>query len=416
MAGMGMGIGSFMDGFSGGVRIRQGMDDRAYQRQKDAQDREDFLFARQRQVQRQDEARKLNLEDRQFVGEQRDRQRKEWGKSALVDDAYKASADEADAARRTDLAAAVQPIEAQGPTLDGKGLPAWKVGEKTFTDETQAKQQADGTVKPFMDYFVQKGVPRIQESYIRAGQPEKAKAFGEWIENDKVKRGMESWARAARAASHGDVDAFAKHMTDAYNSDDYFDDLTKIEGSKKLTDKDGNVTGFELTFKNQKTGEASTQTFSGMEDIYRFGLNFLSPENTFKYGAKYIEDADKQRAEIAKEKRAQRYKLETDTNKALLGQAVEAAKHQGPQAYDALVKRLNAAMGTLGANDLAYARLPDDEKAARAMAYLREQDKAAQAGLQGTSQNSPQISAPMAGALQASPPAGRSIPMWMPNQ
>lgn len=420
MAGMGVGIGAFMDGFSSMDRVVGANEDRAYQRQRDAKVDQDRMFERQRRVSREDEARKLDLEDRQrrqaredtdqkFVGEQRDQQRKEWGKSALVDDAYKASADEAGAARNADLASAVQPIEAAGPTPDGKGLPAWKVGEKTFTDETQAKQQADATVKPFMDYFAQKGAPRIQEAYTRAGQPEKAKAFGEWVKNDKVKRGVESWAKAAHAASRGDVDAFAKHMTDTYNSDGYFDDGTKIEGSKKLTDKDGNITGFELTFKNQKTGETSTQTFSGMEDVYRFGLNFLSPEHTFEYGAKQVEGADRQRAEIAKEKRTQAYKIEADTNKALLEQAIESAKRQGPQAVVDLTKRLDAIMKTLASTEMpdsAYAKMSPDEKAAHAMGILRGQDRQVQSAVQGGGQ--------VGG--QASPPAGRSVPLWVPGK
>lgn len=414
MAGMGVGIGAFMDGFSGGARIRQGMDDRAYQRQKDAQDREDFLFSRQRQVQMQDEALKNQRDDRKWTNDQRDRQRKTWQDDDNIKDQYKQGVTDAETARAADVEKNVQPIEAQGPTLDGKALPAWKVGDQTFTDQNEAKATSEKAVKPVMDYYMKNSAPKMVQSLIAAGRPDQAKAFQQWIETDATKRGMASWAQALHAATRGDPDAFAKHITDAYNTDGYFDDGHKAS-AKLLKDKDGNVTGMDLTITDPH-GRQTTQTFNGVEEIYRMGTQFMAPENVFKYGMGQIEEADKQRAEIAKEKRAQAFRLETDTNKALLNQAIEEAKKQGPAAYDALIKRLNAAMGALGANDPTYARLPDDEKAARAMSYLAEQDKAAKAGLQGSVPNGPQINTPLAGAMQASPPAGRSIPMWMPSQ
>lgn len=414
MAGFGVGIGAFMDGFSGGMRMRQGMEDRARSQAREDRFEQDRLFDRQRRINQEDEARAREIEerkrrlereeeDRSFTREQRERQRKAWADEDATKEVFRSGMADAEAKRAADVKSGVAEIEAQGPTQDGRGLPAFKVGDKTFLDPKEAEAASDAATKPVMDYYMTKAAPKVVQGLIEQGKVKEAQAFQNWIKDEKVQAGMKSWAASLPAASRGDAEAFAKHTLDAYNNNDYMADGARADG-KLLRDKEGNIDGIELTIVDAQ-GKESKQVFRGMEDLYRMGTQFLAPEEVFKNGLAQMEAAQRQRAEIAKEKRMQGYRIEEDTNKALLDAAREAAKRQGPQAYDAFVKRIDAAMGDLLANDPSFASLPDEEKAARAVKYLEAQNRAASGALTGAG-----------AAAQGLPPAAKGIPVWRPQQ
>lgn len=413
MAGMGIGIGAFMDGFSGGMRIRQGMDDRARSHAREDRLEQDRLFDRQRRVSQEDEARGRENEDRKrrqereeeergWTREQRDRQRRQWKEEDGTKEVFRSGMADAEAARAADVAAGVVPIEAQGPTQDGRALPAFRVKDKTFVDQKEAEAASSSEAKPIMDYYMNKAAPKIVQGLLAQGKPKEAAAFQAWIKDEQVQAGMKSWASALQAATRGDAEGFAKHTLDAYNNNHYVADGSTAKGNL-IRDKDGNVAGIELSITDAK-GKETKQVFNGMEDLYRMGTQMLAPEAVFKFGMSQIEAADRQRAELSKERRMHNYRIEEDTNKALLDQAKDAAKRQGPQAYEAFLKRLNSAMSDLLSNDPSFERLSDDEKAARALRYLEAQDKVAGAATAGNS-----------GMSQATPPAGKGVPVWRPQ-
>ncbi len=309
MAGLGMGIGAFMDGFTSMDRAVGANEDRAYRRQKDAQERDDYLFERQHRLSREAANDKILAEERarqhgqqdatnKFTEEVRDQQRQSWQRDDALRSDFKQSVDDANAARGAEIAKSIEPIEAQGPTQDGRGLPAWKVGRQTFTDQTEAQGAAEKQAPSFMDYWMKNGAPKMQQSFMAAGQPEKAQAFGKWVQDTRVQTGLGYWAKATQAAAIGDADAFADNITKAYNANGYFEDGSQASATVRR-DKSGNADGMDLVVTDAK-GRQTKHSYS-MQDAYKLGVQFLSPENTFKtaWDAINSEQAVQQKVEAA---------------------------------------------------------------------------------------------------------------------
>ncbi|MFG1350119.1 hypothetical protein [Xanthobacter autotrophicus] len=398
MASGGLGIGSFMTGFATMDKMMTSKEDRERKRRYEDEDRT---------IAAEDRTRRRASEDESigFQREQRDRQRQEWKSADTIKGAYDQAATDATAKRNADIGKSIQPIEAQGPTMDGKGLPAWQVGDKTFTDQAQAKTAAQDGVKPFLDYYVKEGTPKVTEAYIRAGQPEKAKAYQEWVKNEQVQKGMESWVHGMQAAQMGDADGFAKHISDAYNAPGYFDDGMKAKATIRK-DQSGRAIGADIEFTTPD-GKVTKQSFDGMESLYRYGMMVMSPEQVFKFGMSQLEATDKARTEIAKENRSE----QRDQNKLLFEHMLKQAEAQGPGGVEQFRKRIESATRTLMANDPTFFRLPDQEKTSRAVALIREQEAAAQKEVA-------QRQAPSASTIlpQAMPPAVQAPSLWMPGR
>lgn len=161
----------------------------------------------------------------------------------------------------------------------GRGLPEDTSGKPPT--EAKRKQFASD----FMDHYREVGAPMVYEALISKGQFDKAEAFRAFLDKDATKAGMENWARAAFAASVGDMDTFASEIMDAYDRLDYFPDGTTIvrEESGFTKDQQGNITGAKLTFKDAKTGNTWDQVFTDPNDMVRMGITLLAPEEAFEY-------------------------------------------------------------------------------------------------------------------------------------
>lgn len=172
----------------------------------------------------------------------------------------------------------------------------------------------DDHVPDFMSFYRDVAAPKIRDRYLATGRPEAAATFEKWVADEGRKAGMEAWSKGVQAAARGDEGAFLDHMIDAYNADAYFDDGYDIVRSKSgfIRGKDGNPTGAEITFRDQRTGKTSKQTFNDIGDIYEMGIQFLAPESVFEYGSKQIEAAAKAQQDEIKHLRT----LERDSIKA----------------------------------------------------------------------------------------------------
>jgi hypothetical protein len=191
-------------------------------------------------------------------------------------EALGAAATEARTARDADIAGAVTAV----PGADGQPG-SFRVGDHTFATQEEANKVAEGQVGSFMDYYRRVGAPRVLEGYLQSGDPDKAAAFGKWMDTEGSRSGMRSWAQAMRAAQWGDADGFARHMTAAYNNQDYFGDGHSVGRAEVTRDAQGKATGMNLTIRDRNGGER-TQSFTGMNDVYRAGLSFLSPDKAFE--------------------------------------------------------------------------------------------------------------------------------------
>jgi hypothetical protein len=208
-----------------------------------------------------------------------------------------AAATEARTAREADIAGAVTAI----PGADGQAS-GFRVGQHTFATQEEANKMAERQVGSFMDYYRRVGAPRVMEGYLQSGDPDRAAAFAKWLDTEGSRSGMRSWAQAMRAAQWGDADGFARHLTSAYNNQDYFGDGQSVGRAEVLRDERGNATGMTLTIRD-RDGRERTQTFNGMNDVYRAGLGFLSPDKAFEVLQRESESATRARLTLAQEDR-----------------------------------------------------------------------------------------------------------------
>lgn len=218
-------------------------------------------------------------------------------------------------------------------------------------------KEIDTTVGTFMDYYRTEAVPRIVEHYLSTGQMDKAQQFQQWADDQTVKEGMQSWARAVQSAAAGDENGFLKNIVRAYNTQGYFDDGYSIvgKGSGFIKDKSGNITGAKLVFRNDETGETETRTFEDIGDIYQMGVMFLSPEQVFEYGTKQLQAAGEAR------------QAEIEHQRAI---EIEAVKKGVPP------DEVEKAMTFLAENDPAFGSLPPMEQVQRAVQMIEAQGQA----------------------------------------
>lgn len=197
---------------------------------------------------------------------------------------------------------------------------------------TEAKSNTDGQLDSVMSYYMKNTAPKLQQYWLSQGDPQKADAFGKWIQDSNVQQGMKYSAAFMRAAQLGDDQAAADNLVKMYNQPGYFEDGMSVVNHKILRGKDGSNAGMEITLKNSKTGEETTQTFNSMADVYKMGLQFASPDTVFSYGMKQLEAGQNAAAAGAKEQREwqrtvvgkqidQNYKLEAQGNESQLRMA-----------------------------------------------------------------------------------------------
>lgn len=219
----------------------------------------------------------------------------------------------------------------------------------------------------FMTEYRKVGVPQIVEHFLKTGRVDEAKSFQTWIDDEETKEGQRAWARGVQAAQQGDEEGFFNHLTDAYNTTGYFDDGYEAvrEKSGLKRDAEGNITGAFITYKDQETGQEQRTDYDDIEDLYRMGIQFLSPEAVFEHGMEQIKEADALRtAQIEHEQ-----KLELEREKAGLR---KDGKGKTPE------QELAAEVESLRKNDLTgrFSSLPAEEQAAAALANIEARRKA----------------------------------------
>lgn len=326
----------------------------------------------------------------------------------------------------------------------------WKVGDKTYANEAEARTAASGQVDSFMDYYMKNSLPKMQEYWASQGQPEKAQALGKWMEDENVKKGARLWANAVRSFQLGDKEGFKSNLMKAYNQQGYFDDGMTADGIEDVVDDKGNLLGYQITFTDGN-GKVTSQQFDS-SDVAQMGLNALSPAEVFSHGFDQVKTAQTQQAAIAKENRERQWDvtkmgiqqqntLAAQNNQSDLRRAEEAEKRatggdstkvREAQAIDNYLAGLGydeeyrrsiaprllgierqsqspqdrlTSVITMLNNDYQFQRLSDAEKVKRAQDLIKAQDSALNEGQQRQSQPSGMSTAP----VQSS---GQGVPIW----
>lgn len=197
-------------------------------------------------------------------------------------------------------------VEAAGTAMQetaaaSKGVVGPGTGKVNPRDE---KRAADS----FMEYYAANAVPKIVDYYLSQGNVEKATAFQEWADSQKVKGQMESWSKAIWAITNGDESRFIDHMADTYNA---IDDGYSIDRkqTKLKRDEQGNIVGGQLAVVNDETGEVNIQQFDDQQDIIEMAVYTMAPEQTFEYLWGLSQQAREMRIESAGENRITRKEM-----------------------------------------------------------------------------------------------------------
>lgn len=213
--------------------------------------------------------------------------------------------------------ATAQPAEAK-PTATAQGK--FMVGGKSYATREEAYKAADAAAPTTMDFFMKNAVPKIAEQYIANGDIEKAKAWDEWSQQHKSQQAMKEWSSMYRAAQFGDFEKAADHAFNLYKQ--YDDGVTPVS-KETVKDKDGNVTGFNVRLKNDKTGEVTSQ-FIDKKGLVEMGLSALAPNKMFEvaFQRQTAVDTAAMNARIKANEKALDYNL--DVNKIKIKGKIDA--------------------------------------------------------------------------------------------
>lgn len=229
----------------------------------------------------------------------------------------------------TDVRAGMQPtdVRIQGDRMVGADATAkgWKVGDKTYMDEEEARAESSKNVRSVEDRFYDDVVPKIQETYLAQGDIGKAEAWRSYSGDRETRNNFKSWSKAWKSAQMGDAEGVADYVFDQYKKiDDGIDPVSK----EAVKDKSGKITGFNVRLKNRETGEEYDQ-FVDNNYLLETGLGFLSPQSQFELKWKESQDAAKVDAKARLDALLEDKKQQ---NRLDLANAKESYKLQGAQA------------------------------------------------------------------------------------
>lgn len=345
MSGFGYGIGSFMEGLASGIRNGQAIGDRQRSReleerrlqiQEDAAAREASNDAYNRSVNEKkmkwaEEDRvtsKANEErllkeheaDRAWQAKQHgwsesDRARQEAERAAnapLVETTRKAAILEQEGKLKTAQSEAeVKKLGDQAKSdyegtksksiLVGKdeaGNPTYSVdGEKAASKEDAEKlyEQRHGS---FTENYSTNIAPKIVESYIANGQPEKAEQFKKFIDAEQGRKTVEIGGRIMQSYLLGDMDSVNKGINQLVRGGKYMVTDGYDVKAEPLKDKEGKTIGLRGVFKNKQTGETFNKDYAG-DQLTEMISGLSNPSVIFEHG---IQSANAARATAAKER------------------------------------------------------------------------------------------------------------------
>lgn len=190
--------------------------------------------------------------------------------------------------------------------LTVKGGKRFMVGDAGFDDIDSAKKHAASQAPDINDLMRKTLVPKMQAVYLEQGDTARADAWGAWGKSKDGEKKMELWGKAFTAAQRGNFEAAADHLQ-AMHAD--LDDGRTFIGRTDVKNDKGELTGFNMQYKDDKTGEEKTQ-FVDKHALVEMGLQGLSPQKMFEQAYKGQTAADalgaKERAAAADDARGER--------------------------------------------------------------------------------------------------------------
>lgn len=175
---------------------------------------------------------------------------------------------------------------ASGLTI--KGGKRFMVGDAGFDDMESARAHAAKQAPDIHDLIRKTLVPKMQDAYLAQGDIAKADAWGAWAKSKEGEKKAELWGKAFQQSAVGNFKGAADALA-ALHKD--LDDGRTYLGQEDVKDDKGNLTGFNMKYKDDATGEEKSQ-FVDKHALIEMGLSSLSPQAMFEQSYKAQTSAD----------------------------------------------------------------------------------------------------------------------------
>jgi len=175
-----------------------------------------------------------------------------------------------------------------------------------------ARPAAQQKVGSFVDFVLNKQLPKIVDTYMANGDVKGAQALMEWGKSDQAKRNTEMFGSALNdfyaGASDGNYTPFADKAVKLLNNSGHG---AKATGYDFIKDDGGKTTG--ITFHIEEGDQKYDRTFNSMQDVGQFLAGQADPRSQATLFQKRAADASKFKATIATKKAEAQIGLAKDT-------------------------------------------------------------------------------------------------------
>lgn len=348
------GLGGFLSGMASGinagVKRRDEQEQREYQRKQEAE-RMDLLRQQnereqlrlQREIQRQDEYRpgELAIQQQTIEGlrsqegraaETHERNRSKWASEDALKETMREAYAQGREARGQAIRKSILPVEVEGPTQSGKGLPdAYQVGANTYLDKDKAYAEAEKAAGSVFSFINTTHADQVRQKALEAGDQVTYEKYGKWLELEGTQEGVRHFANGVTQFQTGNVDGAVHSFQKAFNAKGYLQDGTSVNLEDVKRDSKGVPTSVDLTFTDQ-AGKTHKLNDITIQELWNVGTNMLSPDKVFERGVAEWDAMKKAQAE------AQAAQAKTQGEQEARAAAARSAGYQpGTREYHAYV-------------------------------------------------------------------------------
>lgn len=375
MAGLGYGIGSFLEGLSKGAAVGN---------QMRRQDTEDALNERRMklledQSQRSAKESDLNLKVKQadFDNSQADRtanapllaaQRQSQLTTLNDDAATRSTIKDATAAGQADYDAEKAKSIAVGK--DAQGNPVYTVDGQAAASKDEAESLFEKNHGTAMDHIRTKMIPAAVQSYIKRGDLASADRFQKWSDDKDVQNGIEDLGRATQSLKMGDWDGATKSLNKVAQNGSYVSQDHHGMAFEPIKDDSGKTTGVRMSYTDKASGQKFSRDFANADEAIHAAGAYLSPQAAFEqqktdYAATQAAKAEEQKAkndaakQITVEAAKSANKMEEDRMKSALTVAEKFAENQGYQDPKEFANSTRDMMKNMADNDMLKVKVTD---------------------------------------------------------
>ena len=320
MAGMGYGIGSFLEGLTKGALVGN---------QLNRQDTEDKLAERRMKLAESSDARAATAADlsNRVTQTNLDNSVADRAANAPILEAQRKSAlgslnDDAetrDLFKSTTAAGQADYDAEKAKSIvvgkDAAGNPTYTVDGQPAANEDDAKTMFERQHGTAMDMIRAKVIPAITKNYVARGDLASADRFQKWSDDKDVQNGIEDLGRATQSLRMGDWESASKSLNKVAQNGTYVSQDHHDMAFEPIKDDAGKQTGVRMTYTDKQSGKKLSRDFSNPDEAIHAAGAYLSPQAAFEQAK-----TDYASTQAAK---AEKQKTQDETTKLLL---VEKAK------------------------------------------------------------------------------------------